>query len=140
MILELIRSLKLKGIAIHGIGHETHYNLAVPDPAELETTIREVAALGLRNHITEMDISLRQRWRGPVPVVTNEVEALQARRYAEFFRMFRRNHDKIDAVVLWGVNDEGSWLGPLDKPLLFTEFRPKPAFWAVLDEATRKLN
>jgi endo-1,4-beta-xylanase len=138
LILELIRSLKQKGVVIHGVGHESHYNLGRPDPAELETTIQEVARLGLRNHITEMDISLRERLGAPVPAWTNELEALQARRWAEFFRMFRRNEDKIDVVVTWGVNDEASWLGPPDKPLLFTEFRPKPAFWAVLQEATRK--
>ena len=140
LILELIRSLKKKGVAIHGIGHQSHYNTHHPALAELETTIQEVARLGLRNHITEMDISLRERWDAPVPVVTNELVALGARRWAEFFRMFRRNEDKIDAVVIWGVNDENSWLRVPDEPLLFTGFEPKAAFWAVLDEATRKID
>jgi endo-1,4-beta-xylanase len=141
MILELIRSLNQKHVAIHGIGHEAHYDLGHPAPADLETTIQEVAKLGLRNHITEMDISLRAQWGLPgtpgVPAVTSELEKRQAAHWAELFRMFRRNKDKIDAVLTWGVNDETSWRGAGDKPLLFDHFRPTPAFWAVLAEATR---
>jgi endo-1,4-beta-xylanase len=140
MILELVRSLKKRGIAIHGIGHQAHYTLTQPDPSELEATLREVARLGLRNHITEMDISLRERWDAPVPEVTAERLALQAQRWVEFFRMFRRNEDKIDAVLFWGVNDENSWLGQPDEPLLFKGFEPKPAFWAVYREARQKLD
>ena len=140
MILELIRSMQQKGVTIDGIGHQSHYSIHHPDPADLEITIREIAKLGLRNHITEMDISLREHWRAPVPVVTSELRALQGRRWAEFFRMFRRNRDKIDAVLFWGVNDENSWLRPPDEPLLFKAFRPKPAFWAVLQEARRRVD
>jgi endo-1,4-beta-xylanase len=140
MILHLVRSLKERGIAIHGIGHQSHYNLDRPDPAELETTIQEVARLGLRNHITEMDISLRERFGTPVPAVTGELRSQQARRWVAFFQMFRRNKDRIDAVLFWGVNDEASWLEQPDEPLLFTGYLPKPAFWAVIEEARRKLD
>jgi endo-1,4-beta-xylanase len=135
LILELVRSLRARGVPIHGVGHQSHHHLDTPDPAALEVTIREVAGLGLRNHITELDISLRPRWGEPVPVVNDRVQAEHARRYAEFFRMFRRNRDKIEAVLTWGVNDESSWLRVPDEPLLFSEWEPKPEFWAVLDEA-----
>jgi endo-1,4-beta-xylanase len=138
LLLGMVRSLQAKGIRIDGVGHQSHYTVAHGDPTELENTIRAVAALGLRNHITEMDISLRDRWDAPVPVVTKDLRALQARLWAEFFRMFRRNADSIDAVLTWGVNDEGSWLRAPDEPLLFSNFRPKPTFWAVLREAWRK--
>jgi endo-1,4-beta-xylanase len=137
-ILELIRSLRDRGIAIHGIGHQAHYTLAYPDPAEVEATLRAVAAAGLRNQITELDITLRERAGSPMPPVTPELEARQARRWADVFRMYRRNADVIDAVVLWGVNDEMSWLQPPDRPLLFDHFQPTPPFWAVLGEAKRK--
>jgi endo-1,4-beta-xylanase len=139
LILELVKSLQKKGITIHGVGHQAHSYLGSPPVAELEASIVEVAKLGLRNHVTELDVSMRERWGAPVPVVNDAVEAAHARRYAEFFRMFRRNKDKIDAVVLWGVNDEQSWLRPPDEPLLFTEYQPKPQFWAVHDEASAPL-
>ena len=140
MIVELIRSLRKRGVAINGIGHQSHYNVNRSVAAELEAAIREVAGLGLRNHITELDISLREHPGAPVPAVTPELQALQASRWTELFEMFRRNARRIDAVVLWGVNDETSWLQPPDEPLLFSTFRPKPAFWAVLDEAKGKID
>ena len=136
LILELVRSLKESGVAIGGIGHQSHYTLDHPAVGSLEASIQEIARLGVMNHITEMDISLRERWNAPVPPLTDELRAAQARRWAEFFRMFRRNADKIGAVLTWGVNGESSWLRPPDEPLLFSAFRPTRAFWAVLDEAT----
>jgi len=137
MILELVRSLRAQGVVIHGIGHQTHEQLDGRSVSDLEATIQAVAATGLRNHITEMDVSLRPRWGEPIPPVTEALRARQAALWAELFRMFRRNRDRIDAVLTWGVNDQESWLHSPDEPLLFSEFQPKPAFWAVLDEASR---
>ncbi len=138
LILELVRDLEKKGVPIHGIGHQTHVYLSHPPVEDLEDTIQEVAKLGLRNHITEMDVSLRT---GPGESVPNDDEDVlfqrQAKRYAEFFRMFVRNRGSIDAVLVWGVTDEVSWLKPPDAPLLFAELQPKPAFWAVIDEGER---
>ncbi len=136
LILQLIRSLQKKGIPIHGIGHQAHSYLSDPDVADLEGTIQEVAKLGLRNHITELDISLRDRWNSPVLEATPAALKQQASRYAEFFRMFKRNKDKLDAVLVWGINDETSWRREAS-PLLFSDYEPKPAFWAVIDEARR---
>jgi endo-1,4-beta-xylanase len=120
----------------HGIGHQAHLYLSRPDPAELETTIQAVAKLGLRNQITEMDVSLRERDGAALDGEEDELLARQARRYADFFRMFRRNRERIDAVLVWGISDEDSW-HKSEEPLLFSELQPKPAFWAVIDEAAR---
>ena len=87
-----------------------------------------------------MDMSLRDRQDAPLREVQSKLEEEQARRFAEFFRMFRRNKDRIDAVLFWGVNDENSWQGAPDGPLLFRRFQPKPAFWAVLREAKEELD
>jgi endo-1,4-beta-xylanase len=85
-----------------------------------------------------MDVSLRPGHGQSVP---NEDEDVlfqrQAKRYADFFRMFVRNRDSIDAVLVWGVTDEVSWLKLPDGPLLLAEHQPKPAFWAVIDEGER---
>ena len=137
LILGLVRSLQKKGIAIHGVGHQAHYSVDAPPAAELEATIQEVAAAGLRNHVTELDVSLRPRMDADVPALTDELRARQAARWAEFFGMFRRNQGKIEAVLTWGVNVQDSWLRPPDQPLLFSDYRPTAAFWAVLDAAAR---
>jgi endo-1,4-beta-xylanase len=135
MIVRLVQSLRARGIAIDGIGHQAHYTLSHPDLVELEATVRAVAALGLRNHVTEMDLTLRPDLGLPVPPVTPDLEARQARRWGEIFRILGRNATDLDAVVLWGVNDEASWLGAPDQPLLFEHFRPTLPFWTVLGEA-----
>ncbi|HYD43361.1 MAG TPA: endo-1,4-beta-xylanase [Anaeromyxobacter sp.] len=138
LILELVRDLQKKGVPIHGVGHQTHVYLSSPPVEDLEQTIQEVAKLGLRNHVTEMDVSLRTGWGRPVEDAEDDLLfQLQAERYAKFFQMFVRNKDKIDAVLVWGLSDEHSWLRPPDAPLLFSEMQPKPAFWAVIDEGLR---
>lgn len=137
LILGMVRTLKKKGIPIHGIGHQAHYSVDAPPVAELQATIQAVAAAGLRNHVTELDISLRPRMNAAVPALTDALEARHVARWAEFFRMFRRNRSKIDAVLTWGINVETSWLRPPDQPLLFSGFRPTPAFWAVVNAASR---
>ena len=137
LIMGLVRTLQRKGIPIHGIGHQAHYSVDRPPVAELEATIREVAAAGLRNHVTELDVSLRPHMDADVPALGDELKARQVARWAEFFRMFRRNQGKIDAVLTWGVNCQDSWLRPPDQPLLFSDFGPTAAFWAVLDAAAR---
>ncbi len=137
LIMGMIRTLQKKGIPIHGIGHQAHYSVDRPPVAELEATIKEVAAAGLRNHVTELDVSLRPHMDADVPAPTDELKARQVARWAEFFRMFRRNQGKIDAVLTWGVNCQDSWLRPPDQPLLFSDFGPTAAFWAVLNAAAR---
>ena len=135
MIVELVRTLQGRGIAIHGVGHQAHLLVTHAPVAELEATLQAVARLGLRNHVTELDLSLRDAFGAPVPPITSPLLGVQAERWRALFQMFRRNASRLDAVVLWGVNDESSWLGPPDQPLLFTGLLPKPAFWVVLDQA-----
>jgi len=136
LILELMRSLQRKGVPVHGVGHQAHLYSTYPEVGELERSIQAVGELGLRNQVTELDVSLRPRARAPMPERTPELLAAHAQRYRELFRMFRRNRQLIDAVVLWGVNDESSWLRAPDAPLLFSEFSPKPDFRAVIEEAS----
>jgi len=136
LILEMVRNLRARGAPIDGVGHQAHCTVTYPSPAALEATVRELAQLGLRNQITELDVSLRQRPGGPVPPLTDELRAAQARRWRDLFEMFRRNAEVIDAVLTWGINDESSWLGPPDQPLLFSHFQPQPAFWEALGAAS----
>jgi endo-1,4-beta-xylanase len=61
------------------------------------------------------------------------VAQAQQARYADFFRLFLKHHDKITRVTLWGVTDGDSWCnnwpmpGRTDYPLLFDrKYQPKP--------------
>ncbi len=141
----LIRDLQAKGIKVHAIGIQGHWNIQQPPLEDIERSIETFAALGIKVNITELDISLftkeqtDNRYKDTVPP---EVLAKQAARYAAAFEIFRRHRDIIDRVTIWGTTDRYSWLnhspvkGRTDHPLLFDRTsKPKPAFWAVIDPA-----
>ncbi|WP_341676900.1 endo-1,4-beta-xylanase [Niveibacterium sp. SC-1] len=126
LILALIRDLQKRGVPIHGIGHQSHYTIAQPaDFGGLETTIEDVGALGLTNHITELDISLNANlMKDAISEVTPALLKLQAARYRDFFEMCLRQQKVVSAMLMWGLNDDVSWLrtwpfARMDAPLLF---------------------
>jgi endo-1,4-beta-xylanase len=138
-VLRLATSLRARGVPLHGIGHQMHVRLDGPSPEAVDATLAAVAALGLDNEITELDMTLG-------PASTRGLEALllekQARRYAELFRVFARRPD-VKAVTFWGVSDAHTWLNMKraksdpDRPLLFDAAqRPKPAYHAVAAAAS----
>ena len=141
----LIRILQGRGIKVHAVGMQGHWNIQSPPLEEIEASIKAFAALGVKVNISELDMSLftreqtDDRYRNGVPV---EVLAKQAARYAAVFEIFRRHRDVIDRVTFWGPTDRHSWLndhpvkGRTNHPLLFDRTgQAKPAFWAVVDPA-----
>src|SRR5262249_15016838 len=60
----LVSGMKSRGVPIDGIGFQAHFQInadgsGVPPKAALETTFNRFAALGLKVHITELDIRVR---------------------------------------------------------------------------------
>jgi endo-1,4-beta-xylanase len=159
---ELMRRLKAAGVPITGIGLQGHVKIDSPDAGQEAATIEAFAALGLRVNISELDVDVLPRTTrsDSADVSTTAAGTAQsnpytnglpeerqqalAKRYAELFRVFVQHHNSMDRVTLWGVTDGTSWLnnfptrGRTNYPLLFDrEGKPKPAFLAVLREATR---
>ena len=144
-IIRLIKGLMERGIPIHAVGMQAHWNIQSPSLEEIERSITMFAALGVKVNITELDMSLfikEQKDNRYKDFVPSEVLAKQAARYAAVFEIFRRNRGKIERVTFWGASDRYTWLNYLpekrraDYPLLFDRlWRPKPAFWAVIDPA-----
>jgi endo-1,4-beta-xylanase len=153
----LLRDLLAQGVPVTGVGLQGHHKLDWPTLEAEDSTITAFAALGLRVHVTELDIDVLPRagtgaevtQRGPQgcdcrlnPYVTglpDSVSQLLARRYADFFALYRRRADVVDRVTFWGVADRDSWLnnwpirGRTNHPLLFGwRGEAKPAFHAVL--------
>ena len=52
-----MKNLIDRGAPIQGFGMQTHYNINKPDLDEVKKSIELYASLGLRIHITEMDIN-----------------------------------------------------------------------------------
>lgn len=160
--LELLKSLLAQGVPIHAVGIQSHWRTSNPDFAEVEESIKQFAALGLKVMITELDIGvLPTRYQGAdisqTETMTPEQQALMnpytnglpedvsrklTERYRQATEMFLRHKDVIGRVTLWGTHDGDSWLnnfpvrGRTDHPLLFDrQGIPKPAFYAVQEAA-----
>lgn len=158
--LELIRSLRAKGVAVTGVGIQGHDNLDWPSAEQEEATIAEFGKLGVKVMITELDInvlpsnttggsadlSIDIKTRPELnPYSAGLPDAMQQRlaaRYVDLFRVFVKHRDVIERVTFWGVTDETSWLnnwpvrGRTNYPLLFDRSaKPKPAFAAVIKTA-----
>lgn len=156
--LRLLKSLLAKGVPIHAVGIQCHWRLDYPNFTEVEESIQQFSALGLKVMITELDIGvLPTKYQG-ADVNTSEamtdemaktmnpytaglpefVAKEHAERYRQAFEMFLRHRKEIGRVTIWGVTDADSWFndfpikGRTDYPLLFDrEGKPKPAFFAI---------
>lgn len=53
---ELIKYLREQGAVVHGIGMQGHYNMNGPSIAKIDETIQIFSDLGLKVHITELDV------------------------------------------------------------------------------------
>lgn len=145
-ILKLVTWLKdEKGIPLDGVGFQAHWNLEWPPLNEIQSAIDRLVAAGLRVKISELDLSIYPKddwatktWEPEKPF-TEELEAIQAERFADLFALFRKNKGVITSVTLWGVTDDATWLDsfPAGKrnnhPLLFDEaHQPKSAVEKIL--------
>jgi endo-1,4-beta-xylanase len=160
--MQLLKSLLNQKVPIHAVGIQAHWRMPDLKLAEVEESIKQFAALGLKVMVTEMDIGvLPSRTQGAditaVETMTpeqaavmnpytaglpNEVAQQQAELYRQAFEMFLRHKDKIGRVSLWGTDDDSSWLnnfpirGRTDYALIFDrQGKPKPAFFAIRDVA-----
>lgn len=137
----LIKSVNADEKLIDGMGMQCHLNLYYPNIDIVRKAIELYISLGLRIHITEMDLSYyRFDDRSSMDKPTEELEELHAKLYGDYFALFREYKDYIDNVTLWGVTDNYTWLDyfPVHNrknwPLLFdVDGKPKESFYRVMD-------
>jgi endo-1,4-beta-xylanase len=147
----MVRKLQQQGVRIDGIGMQGHMTMDFPTLEEFEKSIIAFASLGVKVMITELDISVlpfpnsnvgadiasTAEYKHSLNPYTKglpaEVYDQWHRRYADFFRLFVKHHDKISRVTLWGLSDADTWKndwpvkGRTDYPLLFDRnVEPKP--------------
>ncbi|MEH7272796.1 endo-1,4-beta-xylanase [Neobacillus vireti] len=140
-IYKLVKSLIDKSVPIHGIGLQAHWNLVNPSLEDIRTAIERYASLGLKLHLTELDVSVfnhddkRTDLTEPAP----EMLEMQAERYHQVFHILRDYRDSITSITFWGAADDYTWLndfpvkGRKNWPFLFDEnHQPKESFWKVV--------
>ena len=119
-IVSLIKRLKEQGCRVDGLGMQQHY-FGSPDYDELKRSIEIYAELGLRLHITELDVSIMATFGHNVfPPSAEDIERLKASRpediaaiediYLKLFEIYRSYSDVIDCVTTWGVADDYTWM------------------------------
>lgn len=158
----LIKKIQAAGVRIDGVGIQGHWHLGTVPLNDIEQSIKEFSALGIKVMFTELDISVLPSPQNVVgadvnqkaeyaaklnPYVNNVPDSVQAKLandYAALFRLFLKYRDKVSRVTLWGVNDAQTWLndfpvrGRTDHPLFFDrQFKPKPAFYKVIETKTK---
>lgn len=140
-IVRLLKELLAEGAPISGMGMQFHCGMFRPEIDEMKRSIEAYAALGLTLRVSEMDVSLyKGDHEAQLPAPDAERLKMQADYYEQCFKVFREYHTHIDAVTLWGVADDATWLnnfpviGRKNWPLLFDDnHEPKEAFYRIMN-------
>ncbi|RIX59198.1 endo-1,4-beta-xylanase [Paenibacillus nanensis] len=143
-IYSLVKSLTEREVPIHGVGLQAHWNLEHPTLDHIREAIERYASLGVKLHITELDVSVfaHEDRRTDLIAPTPEMLERQAERYGAFFKLFKEYSEHLTSVTFWGAADDYTWLdhfpvrGRKNWPFLFdAQHQPKAAFQTVLEAA-----
>jgi endo-1,4-beta-xylanase len=135
-VLKLLSGMKSRGVPLHALGMQAHLSGSSFDSSSLASFMKQVAALGLKIFITELDVTDRNF---PVDITTRDNYV--ANIYAKFLATVLQQ-PAVEAVLTWGLSDRYTWLtqfaargdGQPVRPLpLDSDLKPKPALWAMLD-------
>lgn len=145
-VLKLLERLKSKGTPVHAfgmqshlLGHETRFN-----PKKLRNFFKNVASLGLKILITEMDVIDKK-----LPVELTVRDRIVAAAYEDYLSVVL-DEPAVIAVITWGLSDRYTWLSRSHprsdnaavRPLPFdADFKPKLAWNAIaraFDNAPRR--
>lgn len=155
--IKIVKRLQAAKIPITAVGLQGHNNLTFPTLAQQENAINELAKLGVKISITELDVSvlpdpegfsgaeiklnyaMQEKLNPYQKGLPDDVQSKLAARYADLFGIFVKHRRHISRVTFWNVTDGDSWLnnfpvrGRTNYPLLFDRAgKPKPAFDAVI--------
>jgi endo-1,4-beta-xylanase len=135
-ILKLLERLKADGTPIHALGIQAHL---VGDekrfnPNKFREFLRDVAGLGLKIMITEMDVADQH-----LPYNEHIRDQIVASKYEEFLSVVL-DEPAVIAVITWGLSDKYTWLewskprsdkAPVRPLLLDSQFQRKLSWSAV---------
>ena len=146
-LISVVKRLREHHVPIDGVGHEMHNHIDYPAPSAVFDTIDRVAAIfpHLHQQVTELDVSVYEasdntsNFGADGGTVPASLLAEQGWLYEKYFREFRRLKGKLEAVTIWGIADDDTWLDSfpitrLDMPLPFdTRLQAKPAYYGIVD-------
>lgn len=131
-VVTLINYLNEGETLVDGIGIQGHFNNNT-SVEMVENTLKKFRALNIKVSISEMDVAYYGATPDEHGNMSYDDQVKQAQKYAQLMQLFRKYDDIIERVSFWGVDDGTSWLSEY-YPLLFDkDFKPKQAYYAVLD-------
>ena len=136
-VLKLLAGLKSQGTPIHALGIQAHLSPGGKNKFNLEKIrqfLRDVASLGLKIMITEMDVTDKN-----LPVDIRVRDRIVAGVYEDYLATVL-DEKAVIAVITWGLSDRYSWLSefeprddaaPVRTLPLDAQMRPKLAWNAI---------
>jgi endo-1,4-beta-xylanase len=130
----LLRDLVRRQVPVDGVGLQMHLDIGHLDHTrELAPRLARLADLGLRLHVTELDVRMKLDGRP-----TAEQLTIQANVYRRVLRACL-DTPRCEALVLWGFIDRHSWIPHFYEgegaALIFDEeYRKKPSYHAMVAE------
>ncbi len=105
-VLKLLERLKSRGTPIHALGMQSHLMGHIPDfnAKKLRSFLADVASLGLKILITELDV-IDQKLTSD-PIVRDRIVA---RIYEDYLNIVLDERAVI-AVLTWGLSDKYTWV------------------------------
>lgn len=129
-IYALAEGLLAQGVPIHGIGIQLHTSLnAPPDPEKLSNFIADINDLGLKTHISEMDVGIDRQ------ISKQDLENALERQALIYYQTMKTCVDSpdCDTLIVWGLTDAYTWRQGTSPTLFDERGEAKPAYYAVLD-------
>ncbi|MBD1261948.1 endo-1,4-beta-xylanase [Maribacter polysiphoniae] len=149
--LDVIQSLRNKGVPISGIGFQMHIRMDIPDEV-IANALKKASETGLQIHLSEVDIIFNTHddtRNGGVQVykeLTGEMKLAQADKYRNLVRMYRTIVPKEQqfGITFWDFTDRDTWINPFfnlkDWPTIYDgDLQPKPAYFGFLEGLKEKL-
>jgi endo-1,4-beta-xylanase len=122
LVLNLLRQLKANGTPIQALGIQAHLHRDNPNfnPDVLSTFLQEVADLGLKIMITELDITEKK-----LPTEAKLRDRTIAAAYEDYLTVALAQPAVI-AVLTWGLSDRYTWLSTAEPRPDGSPVRPLP--------------
>jgi endo-1,4-beta-xylanase len=138
-VLKLLEKLKSKDIPIHALGIQAHLNGSETNfnPTKLREFLNNVAQLGLKILITELDVTDKDL---PLDIILRD--RIIAKAYEDYLSVVL-DEKAVIAVLTWGLSDRYTWLsefqprgdGNLVRPLLLDSQMHRKLAWNAMARA-----